>query len=423
METRIDFRTQLGHLISGKNWAVVLVVICLVSLASIGFAQKAVASDEESVSGSNSDEKEVTSFPYFAEITADSVNIRSGPGTNYYSCGKLNKADRVKVVGHRFSWSCIVSPQGCFSWISKQYVEVDKNDSGIGIVTGDGVRVYAGSEELKPMHSTTQHFKLNKGDKVKLLGQEKDDYYKIAPPAGAYLWVSTKYTKSLGSAVKVAPTIVEPEPEVKVKPETTPAIEPEEKAEVPAVVPTKIGVESQKLKEYYALKEQIKAERAKPIGRQNYTDIKKALLEIANNKESGKAARYCEFALKQVKRFELAQEVNKALRSQDTQLQKVQEKIEKAHTARLAQVQDLGRFVAIGRFQVSSVYGPEAERRHYLIVDDSGKIICYALPVGSAANMDLSKFTGRKVGLVGTIKPHPQTSGALVRFIDIAKIR
>lgn len=421
METHVNFRTQIGQSISNKNWAVVFIIVCLASLVSVGFTKESVTSDDKSVSADDSNKNDVTSFPYFAEITADSVNIRSGPGTNYYSCGKLNRADRVKVVGHRFGWSCIVPPEGCFSWISKQYIEVDKNDSSIGIVTGDGVRVYAGSDELKPMHSTTQHFKLNKGDKVKLLGEEKDDYYKIAPPSGAYLWVSTKYTRSLGPVGKVAPTIVEPES--KVKSETEAEIRPEAVVDIPAVVPTKIGVESQKLKEYYALKEQIETERAKPIGQQNYTDVKRALFEIANNKEAGKAARYCEFALKQIKRFELAQEVNKAVGLQDTQLQKVQQKIEKAHTARLAQVQDLGRFVAIGRFRISNVYGPEAERRHYLIVDDTGKIVCYALPIGSVANMDLSKFTGQKVGLVGTIEPHPQTSGALVRFNEIARLK
>jgi hypothetical protein len=91
---------------------------------------------------------------------------------------------------------------------------------------------------------------LNRGDKVELMGGEMDDYYKIAPPTGAYLWVLTQYTKPLGPVGEVA-VIVEP----KAGPE----------ANIPAVVPATISIESEKLKEYYALAERIEAERAKPM--------------------------------------------------------------------------------------------------------------------------------------------------------------
>jgi len=436
METRNNFRTRIGQLISSRNWTGVLVCICFASLVSVVFAQEAVTSSEQPVLAADANKAEVLSFPYFAQIMDDGVNIRSGPGTNYYSCGKLNKIDKVKVVGRRFSWSCIVPPTGCFSWVSRQYVDIDKNEPNIGIVTGDGVRVYAGSEELKPMRSEYVHFTLSKGDKVQMLGQEMDDYYKIVPPAGAYLYVSTQYTKPLVPVVQVPATVV-PRPEAKTetvskpaampKPEAAPSVKPEIKpvaeANVPVVVPTRMSVEAEKLKEYNALKEQIEAQRAKPLGQQNYTDIKKAALEIAGNKEAGKAARYCEFLLKQIERFELVQEVNKEVGLQDTQLQSIQEGIEKARLSRLAEVPELGRFAIMGRFQVSNVYGAEAERKHYLIMDDSGKIVCYARSVGLVASMDLSKFIGQKVGLVGTIVPHQQTSGALIQFTEIVKLK
>ena len=430
METRNNLRTRIGQLISSR---VVLVCICFASLVSIGFAQEAVTSSEQPVLAADANKAEVLSFPYFAQITDDGVNIRSGPGTNYYSCGKLNKTDKVKVVGRRFSWSCIVPSTGCFSWVSRQYIDIDKNEPNIGIVTGDGVRVYAGSEELKPMRSEYVHFTLSKGDKVQMLGQELDDYYKIVPPAGAYLYVSTQYTKPLMQV----PAAIVPRPEAKTetvpkpaampKSEAAPLVKPEIKpvAEVnaPVVVPTRMSVEAEKLKEYNALKEQIGAQRAKPLDQQNYTNIKKAVLEIANNKEAGKAARYCEFLLKQIERFELAQEVNKEVGLQDTQLQSIRDGIEKARDRRLAEVPELGRFAIMGRFQISNVYGAEAERKHYLIMDDSGKIVCYARPVGPAASMDLSKFIGQKVGLVGTIQPHQQTSGALIQFTEIVKLK
>ena len=111
---------------------------------------------EGAISAEDVNEPVFPPFPYIAQITADNVNIRSGPGTNYYSCGKLYNANRAKVVARKFSWSQIVPPKGSFSWISKQYVEIDPNEPGSGIVTGDNVRVYAGSAHLKPIHSRTK---------------------------------------------------------------------------------------------------------------------------------------------------------------------------------------------------------------------------------------------------------------------------
>jgi hypothetical protein len=390
---------------------IIFLIIALASLVSISFAQLASptsggqtpAVPEGPVSTEDVNAVNVPSFPYTAEITGDNVYIRSGPGTNYYDCGRINKGDKVEVVNIQFSWSRIVPPAGSFSWISMQYVSIDPNDPTIGIVSGDDVRVYAGSEAVKPLYSTTLQLKLNNGDKVKLLGEEKDNYYKIVPPTGAYFWVSTQYTKPI-------------EPVGKIVGPAEPPVEPNVTA---AVVATNLSVEAEKLKEYYALEKQIQAEQAKPIDQQNYADIKKALDEIANNKEAGKAARYCEFSAKMIERFDLALAVAKEVQLQNEQLQQTKERIEKARTTRLSEHQDLGKYVAIGQFQTFETYGPG----HYRVIDDSGKTICYALPSDSASQIDLSKFVGKKVGLVGTREPHLETQGTLVRFTEIAELK
>jgi len=375
-----------------------LVLACLVSLAGVVFAQ-------ETITAPDTNEPNVPAFPYVAEITGDNVYIRSNAGTQYYSCGKLNKGDRVRVVSRLFTWSRIVPPADSFSWISKQYVSIDLNDSTVGIVTGDGVRVYAGSADRAPIHSTTVQLKLDRGDKVALLGEEKDDYYKIASPSGAYLWVSTQYTKPLGPVGEVTPTT-----------------EPETESVPVFVVPTTVPLEAEKLDEYYALQKRLEAERVKPIDQQNYADIKKAFLELAADKQASKAARYAEYAIKQIKRYELALEVGKAVQLQDAQLQQIRERIGKAHAKKLAEIKDLGQFAVIGKFQVSKAYGPEPGLEYYRITDDSGNIICYALPDGSASSMDLTKFIDHKVGLVGVIEPHLQTAGALVRFTEAVEL-
>ncbi len=379
------------------------IIVILASLVSISFAQQAPVVPERPASANDVNAVNILSFPYVAEITGDNVYVRSGPGTNYYDCGKLNKDNRVEVVSSQFSWSRIVPPSGSFSWISMQYVNIDPNNPAVGIVSGDSVRVYAGSDTVKPLYSTTLQLKLNQGDKVRLLGEEEDNYYKITPPTGAYLWVSTEYTRPLGPIGEV---------EITTEPKA-------ESSDTTMVVATNLSVEAEKLKEYYALEKQIQTERAKSIDQQNYANIKKALAEIARNKEAGKTARYCEFAIKQVERLELALAVAKEVQLQNAQLQQTKVRIEKARMTRLDEYQELGRFAVVGQLEKFETYGPG----HYRIVDDSGKTICYALPSGSAAEMDLDKFVGKKVGLAGTIEPHLDTEGALVRFTDIVELK
>jgi hypothetical protein len=382
----------------------VVVTFCLIGLlVSLGIGQGAVGGKSEETSGGG--REGVPSLPYLAKITGDNVNIRSGPGTNYYGCGKVDKGDRVKVVGSKFSWSQIVPPAGSFSWISKQYVRIDLNEPSMGIVAGDAVRVYAGSARVKPIHSTTVQLKFKRGDKVKLLGEEAGDYYKIAPPEGAYLWVSTEYTEAVGD-IEAAAAAVEPSPEAVVE-------------ERPVVVPTNLGLESRKLKEYYALEKRIQAERAKARAEQDYGDMKRSLGAIAEMKGTGKAARYSKFALKQIGRYELAVAVDKELELQDAQLERIAERIEKAHAARLAQVPNVGKFAVMGRFEVSNIYEQAARPRHYRITDDGGRTVCYAVAARATSETDLSKFVGQKVGLVGSIEPYPQTKSALVRFVEI----
>jgi len=382
-----------------QSYIKLFAIVILICLVSVGFAQEAATTP------SGPDEADIPAFPYMAEITGDNVYIRSGPGTNFYDCGKLNKGDKVKVMSRQFSWACIVPLAGSFSWISMQYVSIDSGNPKVGTVTGDRVRVYAGSDTQRPLYSTKLQGRLDKGDKVKLLGEQLDDYYKIAPPSFAYLWVSANFTKPLK---KVAPTVEPPTVEPTVVEPTT---EPNE------VVPEPVSPETL-LEKYHTLEKQFEAERAKPIDKQNYADIKDALIKIARNEEAGKAARFAEYVLEQIESFELVVVVAKEVRLQNEQLQKIRERIDKARAARLAEFEDLGRFAVVGQLQPFRTYGPG----HFRIVDKSGKTICYALPGGRVSQMQLSKLMDRKVGLLGTVEPHRQTAGALVRFTEIVEL-
>jgi SH3-like domain-containing protein len=390
-------------------------LVVLACFVSAGFAQSS-APVAAGASQPMTEAAKTPTFPYFAEITGDNVLIRSGPGTGFYDCGKLNKGDQVRIVGEQFGvWSKIIPPDGSFSWISMQYVRIDQDAPSSGIVTGDNVRVYAGSDTVPPQYATSLQTKLNKGDRVRLLGEQLNDYYKIAPPTDAYLWISTQYTQ------KVIPVLEGP-PRIAMTsgaeiPEETDAnavsTEPvPESNEPPKSVP------ETELDKFNALQKQIEAEHTKPIDEQDYTKIKESMTEIANNKEAGKAARYAQAVIEQIKDYELAIEVNKTVKLQNEQLQKTKERINQAREASLSKIQDLGRFAVIGKFENLLVYGPG----YYRIVDESDKTICMAAPDKQISGKDLSGYLGKKVGLVGTIEPHVQTAGAMIRFSDVVNL-
>ncbi len=375
-------------------------------------------------------------YPYTAEVTGNDVFIRSGPGTNYYTCGKLQQGDKLTVLGAQFSWSRIVPPEGSFSWISMQYVSIDPENPDTGIVTANAVRVFAGSERVRPIHSTSLQGKLDRGEKVKLLGEQSDNYYKIEPPAIAYLWVSTNFIKPYVPPIETPevseepdePTPVEPDEPVDTSDANDVAEPPEESAEAnePAVTTpveptTTTSVEKEMLDRYKELVRQIKAEQTKPMEERDYSRIKQDLLEIANNPAAGKAVKYSEYVLKQIERFELAFAIANQIQLQEAQLKKVRQNIRDAKEARLARIEDLGKYAVTGTLKESAIYGGAA-KPYYRVTGEDGKTVCYATPLGSISESEIGKLIGKKVGLVGSIKPHPQTGTALVSFTDIAEV-
>jgi uncharacterized protein YgiM (DUF1202 family) len=411
-----------------------IILIILAVFASAGFARRAAGPPvrESAIKPTDANKPGDTSFPYTAEATEDNVPIHCGSGTNFYICGKLKKGDKVKVVSSQFSWSCIVPPPGSFSWISTRYVSVDPDRPNIGIVTSDGIRVYAGSEQREPIHSETLQLKLNRGDEVRFIDKPKGDHYKIAPPPGAYLWVSTKYTKPIVPPVVkvIKPVVVKPKVDAntttKIVTKTDPNTDPNTAAktdsnDIKAIVPTTISGESEYLKAYYTVDKLLKDEMAKDPNKQDYTKIKEALTVIAGNKDAGKAARYAEFAIRKINAIQLAMAIKKEVQLQNEELKKTKEGIDKARETRLAEVGALGKYAVIGTLQNSNIFISDAAKR-YRIMDDSGKTICYAAPTGPIAEKDLSKLAGTKVGLIGKIEANPQISGALIRFTEIVQL-
>ena len=137
-------------------------------------------------------------------VNADAVVVRSGAGENYYPTMKLDKGAKVTVVGHKFGWLKVVPPEGSFSYIGKAFV-TRTGDGTKGTVNGTEVRVRAGSS-LNEMVSIVQA-QLNTGTEVEIIG-EKNEFFLIKPPAGAYLYINEKYLDPIpqpaGGPIEVA---------------------------------------------------------------------------------------------------------------------------------------------------------------------------------------------------------------------------
>ena len=138
-------------------------------------------------------------FPYRAYATTDNVYVRSGPGDNYYPTDKLKTGDAVEVYRHDpGGWYAIRPVAGSFSWVSGRYLQLGKDH--LATVTEDHVAARVGSR-FSDIRNVIQ-VRLHRGELVEVLDAQhtgqaastpSNAWYKIAPPAGEFRWVSSKY--------------------------------------------------------------------------------------------------------------------------------------------------------------------------------------------------------------------------------------
>ncbi|MEN8127644.1 MAG: hypothetical protein ABFR90_07545 [Planctomycetota bacterium] len=368
-------------------------------------------------------------YPFIATVTGNNVYVRSGKGTAYYHCSKLNTNDNVTVIEEVFGWAKVVPPEGSYSWIHKDYVDVKKDTPKVGVLNGDNVRVWAGSDDIEPMRSSSMQTKLNTGEIVELLPSQPEtgDYYKIKSPVSAYLWINCEFLKYSSPVQTKKPTAIPAPPVATGKPDATPSNEkgtptftnldkeksdtegkasPEDEAGKDT--PEKTGDDeldnaSETLKKCYALDEKIDQEVEKPQDEQDYSDIRKELEEIKESTDEEKAATYAQVLLERVQRCELSISVGGAVDEQEQELAKTKEQIEKARQEKLKDLPKDTSFAYSGVLDVSHVYTQKTGQKRYTIKSPSGKILCYVVGASGEVNGQLESLIGKKVGIKGTV--------------------
>jgi uncharacterized protein YgiM (DUF1202 family) len=368
-------------------------------------------------------------FPYTAEIIGTEVYVRSGPGTAYYQCGKLSAPVRVNVIGFTHNaWFQITPPAGSFSWISKTYVELDKANPKKGIVTGDAVRVWAGSDFVEPMRSSSLQTKLNKGDTVEIIGapEGEGDYYKIIPPKDASLWISGDSLKALKKEEpKPEPKDVQPALVQVVEPvKTQPAVEVK-KEEPKPVPPPRPKMEQVYLKQCYDISAKLDEEIKKPTPDQKYDSYKKTLEPmLADPNEAGMAIEYARYLSDRIKRYEIAITTGDQLKEQDQKMAEIRKQIDEARKAQIEKIsQQYEQYIMTGILKPSYVYSGKAGQRRYLLANEQGRVIAYVVLSDESLSSQADSLFNKKVGIVGRIVNSPKELVTLVTATRIEEYK
>ncbi len=134
-------------------------------------------------------------FPYVAYVNSADVYVRSGPGRDYYPTDKLQKGEKIEVYRHDpGGWLAIRPPRQSFSWVSTRHL--DPTEDRLAVVNSSRVVARVGST-FSDVRDVIQ-VRLEKGEQVELLDAPATDspWCKIAPPAGEFRWVFSKFVDS-----------------------------------------------------------------------------------------------------------------------------------------------------------------------------------------------------------------------------------
>jgi uncharacterized protein YgiM (DUF1202 family) len=365
-------------------------------------------------------------------LTGNNVYVRSGFHQNYYPVTKLNRGDKVKVLGEEFGWLKIVPPVGTYSLVEKGYV--DKVDDKTG-VTNDRIWVRAGSNLNDRRYA--KQVQLAEGTKLKLLGETPDGaYYKIEPPPGAALWIKGDYVDRSG---RQKPKLEPVEPgELDLDASTEPTTRPDETVAAPsepepqspeAASPEQL---SEHQMEINAIEAQIAAEATKPFDARSYEPILAKLNALAEKTEDETTQVYAKTRIEQIKG---QTEVIAAVRELEQLKEKTVDEADRlaAQRARIkAQTAaPMDDTVVRGEVRVSGLYDGQAGRpQRWRIVapkgsPQAGRTLAYVeLPPDSS--IDMVEYYGKYVGvrasgrqmLKGAIPPVPIYTIREIKLLD-----
>jgi hypothetical protein len=136
------------------------------------------------------------------------LDVRSGPGRQFYSTDRLAAGTTIEVYGREGGWLAIRPPDGSYSWVRKSQLQATSTE-GVAKVTEAGAVCRIGSRVVRTPEHICQ-VRLKQGELVEVLeeqtatdsktGDADEVWCRIAPPAGEFRWVWAEDVSSTSTA-------------------------------------------------------------------------------------------------------------------------------------------------------------------------------------------------------------------------------
>ncbi|MDP6450656.1 MAG: SH3 domain-containing protein, partial [Lentisphaeria bacterium] len=137
--------------------------------------------------------------PVIGTVTANRLNVRPKPGTNYHVLCELERGAFVTVVRELDDWYGILCPTEASAWIPAARLD------GNGVTTA-ATRVYAGPGTLYASYDN-----LPAATQVAVV-ESRDKWRRIEPPSDSVAWVHRNYVALPEPEPEPEPTVVEIRP-------------------------------------------------------------------------------------------------------------------------------------------------------------------------------------------------------------------
>ena len=317
--------------------------------------------------------------PYTGTISVDIVNVRSGPGFYYYPVTTVQQGTPVSVEQRVNEWVGLKPVEGTFGLMKKADLEIAA-DNASATVSAATARVYAGGQGAKRNWCVMKT--LQKGDKVKVLGEAEGDMVKIAPPEGACVYVLASYV-----AQTKGPAVSTKEPkypilDIDVKPEgADPQVEEFKAAEAALVEELKKPVAERNYKPLYDRYKAIAEQTTKPYLKRNGAARMQYLQRLIQLQED------------YLKVLKLGDDLNKNL--SDMALKHASDVDE----TEIKRASTKPPFLATGVVEpLLSIEGVENPIARYKLVDAKGKPVVLV----KSSTVKLDDYVGKAVGVRGT---------------------
>jgi hypothetical protein len=348
---------------------------------------------------------------YVGTLTGTNINVRSQATTASYAAMQVSRPGTVTVVGSNAdgTWLKIVPPAGSYSVVPFAAVDITAGTGGTsGTINRNGVSVRAGTNQndfTQLAQFTSIQMQLNRGARVKIVGTGAD-FYKITPPDGAYLWITSQYVAAPGQEAPAPQPQPQPQP-VAPAPQPTPTetIDPELKAAFDAL--------EQRLRDEVTNKE--------PMDRNL-----EGLLAEYKALDTSEGGQFASVVNSRITALERAIEIQRELTAVEAEIDSSQR--ERAELARQREALARGdspdeprRFDAQGLLNASQAFAPGgAVPERFILRDaDTGLIIAYL--EASRSTQDLSRHAGALVGVFGESRMDAEL-GKVIRVEQVVVI-